>query len=110
MFVVDLPAGHIFSPTLSTKPHLIQPSVHQATNVHTPQFLLSPRPSLKPRPDKKRKLAHSEGGKAAEPMDVDNCVEHNIDEPQLEDAIEDWEVHMGELFEWVGMAGLGAQR
>lgn len=110
MLVVDLPAGHIFSPTSSTKPYSIQPSVHQATNVHAPQFLLSQRPTLKPHPNKKRKLAHSEGAKAADPMDVDDCVEHNTEEPQLEDAIEDWEVKMGELFEWVGMAGLGAQR
>lgn len=110
MLVVDLPVGHIFSPTSSTKPHCIQPSVHQTTNVNTPQFVLSPRPSLKPHPNKKRKLAHSEDAKAAGPMDVDNCVECNANEPRLEDAIEDWEVKMGELFEWVGMAGLGAQR
>lgn len=43
-------------------------------------------------------------------MDVVDCVERNTNEPPLEDAIEDWDVRMGELFEWVGMAGLGAQR
>lgn len=109
MLAVDLAADHIFSPATSSTTYPIRPFVRHTPNIHTPQFSLSPRPSVKSRPNKKRKLAHSEGAKVAEPMDMDS-VERDVDEPQLEDAIEDWEVKMGELFEWVGMVGLGAQR
>ena len=51
-----------------------------------------PTPSLSPRPVPQK----SKGSKSAE-NDED-------------DALEDWNIHIESLFEWVGMACLGAQR
>lgn len=83
--------------------------------MQTPHFALSPRPTVKTRPKKKRKLGHSGDNGAcgqaieldAEPDDASQLKSVKIQRPY---AVEDWEMHMNELFEWVGMASLGAQR
>ncbi|PPQ68410.1 hypothetical protein CVT26_006082 [Gymnopilus dilepis] len=67
--------------------HKVQCKKRQMPDVHIPT------PSLSPRPLPQSK---SKGSKSAE-NDED-------------DALEDWNLHIESLFEWVGMACLGAQR
>lgn len=92
--VDDLPIL-ISSSNPSVKTYTVQPSIQHTPNVRTPRFALSSRPNS----NKKRKLAHPSYSASAKD-----------DELAAADALEDWEANMGEVFEWVGMAGLGAQR
>lgn len=60
---------------------------------------------------RKKKLVFPEGDESTEPTEVVFLeVGRDPEVPTLESAIENWEVKMGELFEWVGMACLSAQR
>ncbi|KAI0057440.1 hypothetical protein BV25DRAFT_1863361 [Artomyces pyxidatus] len=78
-----------FSPSLAT-PHTVAPVIRKFSNVHIPTPTLLPRPQV-PRAGRPRH----------DGMDVD-------EDP--ESALEDWNEDMGELFEWLGMANMGAQR
>ena len=73
--------------------HKVKPNIQHVRNVHIPTFALPPRPTSNRR-GRRRDLIHGE--KVADADD--------------NDALEDWNERASELFEWIGMVNIGAQR
>ncbi|KAA1470211.1 hypothetical protein DENSPDRAFT_835949 [Dentipellis sp. KUC8613] len=80
--------------------HSVKPSVRKFDNVAVPMPTLSPHPKSAVHARKRRKIA----------TDAAAGVEVSEVEAEIDDQVEDWNEDMGELFEWTGMAMLGAQR
>ena len=78
-----------------TQHHKVKPTIRNLQNVHIPTSVLPPRPTSTRR-GRHRDSSHGEKIRDADDAD--------------DDALEDWNERASELFEWIGMVNIGAQR
>ncbi|KAF8475163.1 hypothetical protein DFH94DRAFT_114519 [Russula ochroleuca] len=98
-------AFHISHPEKGTGPlslsrtrhHKVKPSIRNLQNVHIPTSALPPRPN--PRPTSTRRGGHRDLSHGEKTTGTDD-----------NDALEDWNERACELFEWIGMVNIDAQR
>ncbi|KAI0318569.1 ribonuclease P 40kDa subunit-domain-containing protein [Amylostereum chailletii] len=109
-------AFHTSSPEVASGPlspsrsqtHDVEPTIHTLTNVHVPCPSFTSRPSASTKAKAKSRSAKKRAADAD--MDMDDPGADIPEEVDEGEAVEDWNAEMSELFEWVGMAILGAQR
>lgn len=76
-----------------TQHHKVKPSIRILQNIHIPTSALPPRPAPT------RRERHRDSSQGEKIRDADD-----------DDALEDWNERASELFEWIGMVNIGAQR